>query len=52
MVHCGHVHALNGNLDVPLMNVIRADPETAAHSGEAAFPAWAGPIADEIDPVA
>jgi len=50
LVHCGHLHALNGNLDVALMNAIRADLETAAHSDEEVdYPAWARAVADEID---
>jgi hypothetical protein len=52
LVRCGHLHALNRNLDVALMNAIRADPETAAHSDEADYPAWARAVADEIDSVA
>ena len=52
LVRCGHLRALNGNLDVALMTAIRADPETAAHSGEADYPAWVRAIADEIDSAA
>jgi hypothetical protein len=49
LVHCGHFHALNRNLDVALMNAIRADPEIVAHSSEADYPAWARGIADKLD---
>ena len=48
LVRCGHLHALNRNLDVALMAAIRADPKSAAHSGDADFPAWARAVADEI----
>jgi hypothetical protein len=49
LVHCGHFRALNRNLDVALMNAIRADPEIVAHSGKADYPAWARGIADKLD---
>ncbi len=52
MVSCGHLHALNRNLDVALLNAIRADPETAAHSDEADYPAWVRAVADEVESVA
>ena len=52
LVRCGHLHALNRNLDVALMNAIHADPESAAHSDEADYPAWARAFADEIDSAA
>jgi hypothetical protein len=52
LVMCGHLHALNRNLDVALMTSIRADPETATHSDEADYPAWAREVADEIDSAA
>jgi hypothetical protein len=52
MVSCGHLHALNRNLDVALLNAIRADPETAAHSDEADYPAWVRALADEVESVA
>ena len=48
LVRCGDLRVLNGNLDVALMNAIRADPETAAHSDEADYAAWARVVADEI----
>jgi len=31
------------------MSAIRADPETAMHSDEPNYPAWARAVADEID---
>lgn len=49
LVRCGHYHALSTNLDVALMNAIRADPEIVAHSDEADYPAWARGIADKLD---
>ena len=49
LVQCGHMRTLNRNLDVALMNAMRADPETAAHSHDADYPAWARAIAGEID---
>ena len=49
LVRCGHLRALNRNLDVALMNAMRADPEAAAHPEEANYPAWARTVADEID---
>jgi len=52
LVRCGDLRVLNRNLDVALMNAIRADPETAAHSVEADYPAWARVVADEIDSAA
>jgi len=52
LVRCGDLRVLNRNLDVALMNAIRADAETAAHSGEADYPAWARVVADEIDSAA
>jgi hypothetical protein len=48
LVRCGDLRVLNRNLDVALMNAIRADPETAAHSDGADYPAWARAVADEI----
>jgi hypothetical protein len=48
LVRCGDLHVLNGNLDVALMNAIRANPETAGHSDEADYPSWARAVADEI----
>jgi len=42
------LRVLNRNLDVALMNAIRADPEIAAHSNEADYPAWVRAVADEI----
>lgn len=52
LVRCGDLRVLNRNLDVALMNAIRADPETAAHSDETDYPAWARAVADEIDSAA
>jgi hypothetical protein len=52
LVRCGHLRALNRNLDVALIHAIRADPETAAHSDEADYPGWARAVADEIDSAA
>jgi hypothetical protein len=52
LVRCGDVHVLNGNLDVALMRAIRADLESAAHSDEADYPAWARAVANEIDSAA
>jgi hypothetical protein len=52
LVRCGDVRVLNGNLDVALMNAIRTDLETAAHSDEADYPAWARAVANEIDSAA
>ena len=49
LVHCGEFYALNGNLDVALMNAIRADPEIEAHSHEADYPAWARDVAGKFD---
>jgi len=49
LVRCGDFHALNRNLDVALMNAIRADPEIVAHSNEADYPAWARGVADKFD---
>ena len=49
LVHCGQFSALNRNLDVALMNAIRANPEVAAHSNEADYPAWARGVADKFD---
>jgi hypothetical protein len=49
LVQCGHFHALNRNLDVALMNAIRADPEIVAHSDGADYPAWARGIADKLN---
>jgi hypothetical protein len=48
LVRCGDLRVLNRNLDVALMNAIRADPEIAAHSNEADYPAWVRAVADEI----
>jgi len=48
LVRCGYLRVLNRNLDVALMNAVRADPQTAAHSDEADYPAWARAVADEI----
>jgi hypothetical protein len=48
LVRCGDLRVLNGNLDVALMNAIRADPEIAAHSDEADYPTWVRAVADEI----
>jgi hypothetical protein len=52
LVRCGDLRVLNRNLDVALMNAIRADPETAEHSDEADYPAWARAVADKIDTAA
>ena len=52
LVRCGDLRVLNRNLDVALLNAIRADHETAAHSEEADYPAWARAVADEIDSAA
>jgi hypothetical protein len=49
LVRCGDLRVLNRNLDVALLNAIRADHETVAHSDEADYPAWARAAADEID---
>jgi hypothetical protein len=49
LVRCGDLRVLNRNLDVALLNAIRADHETAAHSEGADYPAWARAAADEID---
>ena len=48
LVHCGQFHAINRNLDVALMNAIRADPESESHSVETSYPAWARVVADQI----
>jgi hypothetical protein len=52
LVQCGDLRVLNRNLDVALMNAIRADPETAGHSDEGDYPAWARAVAGEIDSAA
>ncbi len=52
LVRCGHLHALNRNLDVALINAIRTDPKTAAHSDEADYPEWVRAVADQIDSAA
>ncbi len=52
LVRCGDVRVLNGNLDVALVNAIRAHLETAAHSDEADYPTWARAVANEIDSAA
>lgn len=48
LVRCGQMHAVNQNLDVALMNAIRADRQTAEQSDEADYPAWIRALADKI----
>jgi hypothetical protein len=48
LVRCSYLRVLNGNLDVALLNAIRADPEIAAHSNEVDYSAWVRAVADEI----
>ena len=48
LVRCGQMRAVNQNLDVALMNAIRADRQVAEHSDEADYPAWIRALADKI----
>lgn len=48
LVRCGQMHAGNQNLDLALMNAIRADRQSADHSSEADYPVWIRALADKI----
>jgi hypothetical protein len=48
IVDCGGSRARSQNLDVALMQAIRADSEVAAHGREVQYAAWARDLADKL----
>ena len=48
LVRCGQMHAVNQNLDVALLNAIRADRQIAERFDGADYPAWIRALADKI----
>jgi hypothetical protein len=52
LVRCGQSQAHSKNLDVALMQAIRADVDVdvAGHAHEASYATWVRTAADKIDP--
>jgi hypothetical protein len=48
IVECGESRARSQNLDVALVQALRADSEIAAHAREIRYAAWARGLADTL----